>query len=68
VAHEFGHVLGLSHCLDCDSVMSYDWQTRGRTFVTELDVLTFRALMQQPNGFRVDGRPLGSLRSSDAPP
>jgi hypothetical protein len=47
VAHEFGHVLGLGHCLDCDSAMNYRWETRERIYVTELDVLTFRALVEQ---------------------
>ena len=38
IAHEFGHVLGLGHCLDCDSAMNYSWQTIGRVFVTGTDV------------------------------
>ncbi len=38
MAHEFGHVLGLGHCLECDSAMNYSWQTIGRAFVTETDV------------------------------
>jgi predicted Zn-dependent protease len=49
IAHEFGHVLGLGHCLDCDSAMNYSWQTRDRVLVTETDVRTFVALLAQPN-------------------
>ncbi len=61
IAHEFGHVLGLGHCHDCDSAMNYSYTSLGRVIVTELDALTFAALVQQPNGFRVDGQPLASL-------
>ncbi len=61
IAHEFGHVLGLGHCHDCDSAMNYSYNSLGRVIVTELDALTFAALVQQPNGFRVDGQPLASL-------
>ena len=57
-AHEFGHVLGLGHCLDCDSIMSYSWNTLGRTLVTKLDLLTFVQLLGKPNATRVDGKPL----------
>jgi len=38
LAHEFGHILGLGHCLDCDSAMNYSWQTEGRVHVTQVDV------------------------------
>lgn len=55
VAHEFGHVLGLGHCLDCDSAMNYEWETRKRTLVTPLDIETVRALFAIPNGQRLDG-------------
>jgi hypothetical protein len=64
-AHEFGHVLGLGHCLSCDSIMSYAWSTRGRTLVTPLDVRTFVALTRKPNASRVDGLP---LRAGGTPP
>ena len=60
VAHEFGHSLGLLHCLDCDSIMSYSFATRDRVLVTDLDVRTFGALSAVPNGLREDGRILGA--------
>ena len=47
VAHEFGHVLGLGHCLSCDSAMNYAWHTRERVLVTETDVRTFKKLVAQ---------------------
>ena len=50
VAHEFGHVLGLGHCLDCDSAMNYSWATRDRVFVTDLDARTFKELAEMPIG------------------
>jgi predicted Zn-dependent protease len=49
VAHEFGHVLGLGHCHECESAMNYDWQTRGRAFVTRVDVDAVVALVSRPN-------------------
>ena len=64
VAHEFGHVLGLGHCLDCDSAMNYSWETRERIFVTELDVATFAKLVAIPNGTRTDGKPLRAFSGS----
>jgi hypothetical protein len=67
IAHEFGHVLGLGHCLDCDSAMNYSWHTQDRVIVTELDALTFGALLQKPNGIRVDGRPLSFLPEAAIP-
>lgn len=68
VAHEFGHTLGLGHCLDCDSAMNYSWETRERTVVTEVDVRTIRALYELPNGTRVDGMLMIPLRNADARP
>jgi len=62
VAHEFGHTLGLNHCLDCDSAMNYSWETLGRTVVTKTDVDTIRALYEIPNGTRVDGTLMIPLR------
>ena len=38
IAHEFGHVLGLGHCLECDSAMNYSWQTEKRIAVTQVDI------------------------------
>ncbi len=48
-AHEFGHVLGLGHCHECESAMNYDWQTRGRAFVTKVDVDAVATLCTEPN-------------------
>lgn len=54
VSHEFGHALGLGHCLDCDSAMNYSWETRERIFVTPIDLTTLHALYRIPSGTRVD--------------
>ncbi len=54
VAHEFGHVLGLGHCLDCDSAMNYSWATRDRVLVTDLDARTFAELAKIPIGSPAD--------------
>ena len=62
VIHEFGHALGLRHCLDCDSAMNYSWETRDRVNITEIDVRTIRALYELPNGTRADGSLLIPLR------
>ena len=64
VAHEFGHTLGLLHCLDCDSAMNYSWETIERTRVTEIDVRTIKALYEIPNGTRVDGTLMIPLRKA----
>jgi predicted Zn-dependent protease len=63
VVHEFGHTLGLRHCLDCDSAMNYSWETVERNYITPIDVTTIRALYTKPNGIRVDGKPLLALRA-----
>jgi predicted Zn-dependent protease len=62
VTHEFGHTLGLRHCLECDSAMNYSWETRERVLITELDVRTIRALYEMPNGTRADGKLALGLR------
>ena len=59
-AHEFGHVLGLGHCLSCDSIMNYSWETQ-RVLVTSTDVKTYLELLAQPNGVRHTGGPLAGL-------
>jgi hypothetical protein len=60
VAHEFGHILNLGHCLDCDSAMNYSWHTQGRVFVTETDVIAVAGLIGEETGS-------GEREPSDAP-
>ncbi len=60
-AHEFGHVLGLVHCW-CDSIMAYSDSRRPPMTITDLDVRTLLALLEIPNGMRVDGQLLSVLR------
>jgi predicted Zn-dependent protease len=50
VAHEFGHIIGLGHCLECDSAMNYSWHTRDRVFVTQTDVAAVAALLGEGAG------------------
>jgi len=66
VTHEFGHTLGLRHCLSCDSAMNYSFETQRRIFITETDVRTVRALYQIPNGTREDGSRMIALRAAPA--
>lgn len=63
-AHDFSHVLGLGHCLDCDSIMSYSWQTLERRLVSPSDEQTLLDLLAKPNATRVDGSPLLAEGSS----
>jgi predicted Zn-dependent protease len=63
VTHEFGHTLGLGHCLDCDSAMNYSWETLERVLITDVDVRTIAALYRMPNGTRVDGKLAQGLRT-----
>ncbi len=48
IAHEFGHVLGLGHCLSCDSAMNYSWETRNRIFVTQTDITAIKKRFTAP--------------------
>ena len=52
--HEFGHVLGLKHCHDCDSAMNYEDRGRREMIVSDLDVRTFLELVAIPNGTLAD--------------
>ena len=63
VTHEFGHTLGLRHCLSCDSAMNYSFETQRRIFITETDVRTILALYRLPNGLREDGTRMIPLRA-----
>ena len=62
VTHEFGHTLGLGHCLDCDSAMNYSWETLDRVLITDVAVKTIQALYRLPNGTRTDGTLARALR------
>ena len=64
VAHEFGHALGLGHCFDHNSAMNYTYEKREHIIVTDIDLLTYRALNEIPNGQRADGKLLDGLRAS----
>lgn len=64
-AHEFGHVLGLGHCLDCDSAMNYSWETRERIFVTGTDV---RAVLERLRGSGAADRDPVAAPSEETPP
>jgi hypothetical protein len=61
-AHEFGHILGLGHCLDCDSAMNYSWETRERTFVTQTDVT---AVLHRFHGIDLVAKPLDSAEPDE---
>jgi hypothetical protein len=58
IAHEFGHALGLGHCLDCESAMNYSWSTRERIIVTDLDARTFAELVKIPIGAQARPSPV----------
>ncbi|NRA01725.1 MAG: aspartyl protease family protein [Myxococcales bacterium] len=64
--HAFGSALGLADCRACDSIMSDDWRRRRKKEVTDLDLLTYEALIGLPNGIRRDGRRLRALEGDTA--
>jgi hypothetical protein len=66
--HAFGSALGLPDCRRCDSMMSLAWRRRDSFRVTDLDLRTFEALTQRPNGLRIDGAYLAGMRELDAVP
>jgi predicted aspartyl protease len=66
--HAFGSALGLPDCRRCDSMMSLAWRRRDSFVVSDLDLRTFEALVQTPNGLRVDGGQLAGMQELDAVP
>jgi len=66
VLHEFGHTLGLGHCLGCDSMMSDAWRTATAPRITDVDLRTLRALYALPNGSLAGGAPMSALPASPA--
>lgn len=66
--HAAGRALGLPDCWDCDSVMSMDFLRRGEMLPSSVDLRSFEALMETPNGLRIDGRPLLGLSEIDGLP
>jgi tetratricopeptide (TPR) repeat protein len=61
VVHSAGRALGLPDCWNCDSVMAMDFLRRADWLPTTVDLRSFEALMEAPNGIRVDGQPLAGL-------
>ncbi len=64
--HAFGSALGLADCRGCDSIMSDAWGRRRKKEVTDLDLLTYEALIGLPNGVRRDGRRMRALEGDTA--